>query len=283
MQAGSGWNNAPIHQRRNARKDSVAWTRDGLLLDRLVIIPGVPAGEPLLTAREKTAAMPVFRVDMLPNELEELVESTIVKFFGEGQAVVNTENLRPHRFGNDRGVLFDLSATVTESPEYKGLVGAFIAGDKLYVLYFLGATPYYYDKHIAEAEAIIKSAIIQLVSRRSSNGKGARIESRYPGSSTAHWVVCQQQIRILKASPTGKLASGAPSFSLSCTAHSDKSISVSRNTGPSAGRNLPDRRSYSRPGDFCRHVADGSVAGRDVDRGLADSSSWSLDGCLVGD
>ncbi len=160
VQAGSGWNNAPIHQRRNARKDSVAWTKDGLLLDRLVIIPGVPDGEPLLTAREKTAAMPVFRVDMLPNELEELVESTIVKFFGEGQAVVNTENLRPHRFGNDRGVLFDLSATVTESPEYKGLVGAFIAGDKLYVLYFLGATPYYYDKHIAEAEAIIKSATI---------------------------------------------------------------------------------------------------------------------------
>lgn len=160
VQAGSGWNNAPIHQRQYGRKQSVAWTKDGLLLDRLVMIPGVPDGEPLLMTREKTAAMPIFRADMLPNELEELVESTIVKFFGEGQAVVNTENLRPHRFGDNRGVLFDLSATVTESPEYKGLVGAFIADDKLYVLYFLAATPYYYGKHIAEAEAIIKSATI---------------------------------------------------------------------------------------------------------------------------
>jgi len=160
VQAGSGWNNAPIHQRQFARKQSVAWTKDGLLLDRLVIIPGVPDGEPLLTTRDKTAAMPVFRADMLPNELEELFESTIVKFFGEGQAVVNTENLRPHRFGDDRGVLFDLSATVTESPEYKGLVGAFIVDGKLYVLYFLGATPHYYGKHIAEAEAVIKSATI---------------------------------------------------------------------------------------------------------------------------
>ncbi len=160
VQAGSGWNNAPIHQRQFARKESVAWTKDGLLLDRLVIIPGVPDGEPLLTTREKTAALPVFRADMLPNELEELIESTIVKFFGEGQAVVNTENLRPHRFGDNRGVLFDLSATVTESPEYKGLVGAFIADDKLYVMYFLAATPHYYGKHIAEAEAIIKSATI---------------------------------------------------------------------------------------------------------------------------
>jgi hypothetical protein len=160
VQVGSGWNNAPSHQRRLSRADSVAWTKDGLLLDRLVIIPGVRDGEPLLKSREKTAALPVFRADMLPNELEELVESTIVKFFGEGQVVVSTENLRPHRFGDNRGVLFDLTATVTESPEYKGLVGAFIVDDQLYVLYFLGAMPYYYDRHIAEAEAVIKSATI---------------------------------------------------------------------------------------------------------------------------
>jgi hypothetical protein len=160
VQAGSGWNNAPKHQRQLARKTSAAWTKDGLLLDRLVFIPAIADGEPLLTTREKSAAMPVFRADMLPNELEELVESTIVKFFGEGQAVVNTENLRPHRFGDNRGVLFDLSATVTESPEYRGLVGAFVANDMLYVMYFLGATPYYYGKHIAEAEAVIKSATI---------------------------------------------------------------------------------------------------------------------------
>lgn len=161
VQAGSGWNNAPDHQRRFARKDSAAWTKDGLLLDRLEFIPGVPDGEPLLISRERTAAMPVFRADMLPNELEELVESSIVKFFGEGRAVVSTENLRPHRFGENRGVLFDLSATVTDSPAYKGLVGAFVSNDKLYVMYFLGATPHYYGKHIAEAEAIIKSATVK--------------------------------------------------------------------------------------------------------------------------
>lgn len=160
VQAGSGWNSAPPNYARYARKESVAWTKDGLLLDRFVIIPGVPDGEPLLLSREKTAAMPVFRADMLPNEIEELVESTIVKFFGEGQAVVNTENLRPYRFGNASGVMFDLTAAVTESPEYKGMVGAFIANDRLYVLFFLGATPYYYDKYVAEAEAVIKSATI---------------------------------------------------------------------------------------------------------------------------
>jgi len=113
VQAGSGWNNAPNHQRRYSRKDSAAWTKDGLLLDRLVFIPAIPDGESLLISREKTAAMPVFHAGMLPNEIEELIESSIVKFFGEGQAVVSTENLRPQRFGENQGVLFDLSAIVT--------------------------------------------------------------------------------------------------------------------------------------------------------------------------
>ena len=158
VQAGSGWNSAPAHQRAYARKNSVAWTRDGLLLDRLVIIPGVPDGEPLLVAARDSQAMPVFRAGMLPNEIEELVESTIVKFFGEGQAVVNTSNLRPHRFGDNRGVMFDLSATVTDSPEYRGVVGAFIVDESLYILYFLGAVPHYYEKHLAEATAVIASA-----------------------------------------------------------------------------------------------------------------------------
>ena len=160
VQAGSGWNHAPDHQRYYARKDSVAWTKDGLLLDRLVIVPAVPDGEPLLIAVQESQAMPVFRADMLPNEIEELIESTIVKFFGEGQAVVNTSNLRPQRFGDNPGVMFDMVATVTESPEYRGVVGAFIADEKLYVLYFLGATPHYYEKHLADATAIIQSARI---------------------------------------------------------------------------------------------------------------------------
>ena len=160
VQAGTGWNKAPAVATPTARKTSATWTKDGMLLDRFSIIPGVPDGEPLLVVRDKSAAMPVFRADMLPNEIEELLESTIVKLFGEGQAVVNTSNLRPYRYGDNAGVMFDLEATVTDSPKYNGIVGAFIADEKLYVMFFLGAQPHYYGKHVAEAEAIIKSALI---------------------------------------------------------------------------------------------------------------------------
>ena len=158
VQAGGGWNLAPAAFTPNARADAQTWTQDGPLLDRLVFIPGVPDGEALLNVKEESAALPVFRKDMLPNEIEELMESTIVKVFGEGNAAVSTSNLRPQMFGDNRGVMFDLQAKVTESPDYRGTVGAFIANDKLYLLYYLAAEPYYYGKHESAAQAIIESA-----------------------------------------------------------------------------------------------------------------------------
>ena len=159
VNADSGWNLVP-GTAAGDRKNAQRWTRDGLLLDRMVFIPAVPDGEPLRKAGAKDAALPVFHKDMLPNEIEELLESTIVKYFGEGQAAVSTSNLRPHRFGDIRGVMFDISAVVTESPMYKGVVGTFIASDELYIMWYIGADPYYYDKHLADAEAIIKSATL---------------------------------------------------------------------------------------------------------------------------
>ena len=158
VSAGPGYNLAPAISLPAQRTGAQTWTRDGMLLDRITFIPAVADGETLLVSRQKDAALPVFRKDMLPNEIEELVESTIVKQFGEGNAIVSTSNLRPHRFGEQRGILFDVGATVTESPEYKGIVGAFIADEKLYVMWYFAADPYYFDKHRSDAETIIKSA-----------------------------------------------------------------------------------------------------------------------------
>jgi hypothetical protein len=158
VQAGGGWNRAPVAFTPNAHDGAQTWTQDGPLLDRLVFIPGVPDGEALLTVDDDSAALPVFRKDMLPNELEELMESTIVKLFGEGNAAVNTSNLRPQMFGDNRGVMFDMQAKVTESPDYRGTVGAFIANDELYLMFYLAAEPNYYGKHESAATAIIESA-----------------------------------------------------------------------------------------------------------------------------
>lgn len=162
VNADSGWNLAPAYATPRTTPDSQTWTKDGLLLDRLILIPAVKDGESLFVSDDPAAALPPFRANMLPNEIEEMTESTIVKLFGEGNAVVSTEKLRPWGFAEHRGVMFDISVTVTESPDYRGMVGAFIVEEKLYMLVFLAATPHYYDKHIANAEALIKGAQIRV-------------------------------------------------------------------------------------------------------------------------
>lgn len=158
VEANSGWNMAPSALTPSARNDSQTWTQDGLLLDRLLFIPSVPNGEPIIQSSSDSAALPIFRSDMLPNEIEELAESTFVKYFGEGSVAISTENLRPQRFGEHRGVMFDMNITVTESPDYRGTVGAFIVNKELYLMLYFAAEPYYFGKHQRAAEEIIMSA-----------------------------------------------------------------------------------------------------------------------------
>jgi hypothetical protein len=136
------------------------WTRDGVLLNSLVFIPAIPDGEALIMSFEMGKALPVFRSDMLPNDIEELADSTFVKVYGEGNAVFNTSNLRPQLFGEHQGFMFDIEASISERPDYSGVAGAFKANDELYFMYYLGAEPYYFAKDLAAAEAVIKSATL---------------------------------------------------------------------------------------------------------------------------
>ena len=155
---GLNWNLAPKIHTPIARRESQSWTRDGLNLNRLIVIPAVPDGEPIFKAPQKSAALPVFRTGMLPNEIVELAESSIEKLFGEGDSVIETDNLRPHRFGDQIGVLFDLRMSLATGPRYRGLVGSFAAADGLYLIIYLAADPHYYEKYRQEAEWIITNS-----------------------------------------------------------------------------------------------------------------------------
>lgn len=158
IKAGQAWNQAPEKVVKSARIESRVWTQNGILLDRIMIIPAVPNGKPIFLPTSKSQALPLFYAGMLPNEIEELVESSIVKLFGEGDAVVETSMLRPQRFGQNKGFLFNLEAKVSDGLDYKGVAGAMVVDEKLYLMIFLGAEPYYYDRYLDEAVEIIKSA-----------------------------------------------------------------------------------------------------------------------------
>jgi hypothetical protein len=160
IRTSQAWNQAPAGATPAARKGSTAWTQDGLLLDRLVFIPAVPNGEAIFRVSSKEQALPVFSADMLPNEIEELTESSIVKLFGEGEVSVKTQNLRPHKFGATTGFMFDMKVAVSDGPDYEGITGAFISDNQLYLIIFLAAQPHYFDKHRDEALMIIRGASI---------------------------------------------------------------------------------------------------------------------------
>jgi hypothetical protein len=68
--------------------------------------------------------------------------------------------LWPHRFGEHVGLMFEIDAIVSDSTRYRGLVGAFIANKELYVLYYLAAIPYYFDKHLEDSQQAIQSAVL---------------------------------------------------------------------------------------------------------------------------
>ena len=154
----SAWNKAAPMMVRFAGKNGAVWTRDGLLLDRLILLGGIHDGEPVFVSERKDAAMPVFRAGMLPNEIEELTDASIAKSFGEGSVAVTTSGLRPHRFGEQRGILFDLDIAVSDGPDYRGLAGAFTVGGDLYLMLYIAAEPYYFDNHLPAATAVITSA-----------------------------------------------------------------------------------------------------------------------------
>jgi hypothetical protein len=155
MTAGSGWNEV------TAVRDSqrLVWTRDGLAIDRFWVFADIADGETLFKeAKGSGAALPRFRATMLPNELVAFTESYLGKIFGEGEVIVTTSNVRPHRFGNYDGVMFDLATERAGMADRKGIAGAFVADSKLYLVLYSAVDPYYFDRNRQAAEDVIVSA-----------------------------------------------------------------------------------------------------------------------------
>ena len=134
-----------------------AWTQNGLSLDRLVLIPRVADGESIYLRRDNID-YPFFEADMTSSEQVALVKETIELAQGANQTAVTVGHTRPHRFGRHDGILFDLGAAVHDGPEYRGMAGAFVAEDQFYVVYFLGAVPYYFEQLASTALSTIESA-----------------------------------------------------------------------------------------------------------------------------
>ena len=155
----SGWNKAPDTLTPWLHPASEVWTRDGVLLDRLILVPGVMNGGTLFKSTHESLVYPEFRAGMLPNEVADLTVSSVQKLLGT-DAAVTMAHLRPHRLGEQRAVMFDLEIEAGEMPRRQGRVLAFVSSDRLYMLVYIAAAIHYFDKHWEQALAVMESARI---------------------------------------------------------------------------------------------------------------------------
>ena len=151
------WNRAPQILTGYLYKGSELWTRDGIPLDRLIIIPGVENGGTLFRSASKDLVYPAYQSGMLPNEITELTQSTLVKFYG-GDTLVETAGLRPHALAAHRAVMFDLDISSAENPRIKGRALAFVEAEQLYLMLFMATEIHYFDEHWDQAMRIMESA-----------------------------------------------------------------------------------------------------------------------------
>lgn len=153
----ASWNKAPQTMTRHLHKGSQLWTRDGLLLDYMVLIPGVSNGGTLFKSRSKSLVYPAYQAGMLPNEIVELTESSLAKLNGTDVAV-SSANLRPFRLGAQRAVMFDLTLIGTDGPSRRGRAVAFVQDEALYLMLYVGTRLHYFDKHWDSALATMNTA-----------------------------------------------------------------------------------------------------------------------------
>ncbi len=123
--------------------DHKVWTQNGPNLDTLHFFVGIKPGQPLFTAAGVPKnQMAVFDARMLPNDIEDLVVSSLQK---QGYQNVRPGNLAPCPFGTATGFCFDLAFSSPDGLEMKGLVLAGKRAAGVDVIEFAAPAEYYFE------------------------------------------------------------------------------------------------------------------------------------------
>ncbi|HZH43971.1 MAG TPA: hypothetical protein VEY50_07830 [Lysobacter sp.] len=136
---------------------SEVWTIDGTPLNRLAIFSGVRPGEHVfLLGRERRSRPdgPWYRAGMRLDELQALVVDGLRDQHWVG---IQTDNLRPHRFGNVDGLRFDLELTNPSGLIYRGTAAVAERNGRLTVLLWMAPREHYHGRDVAAVDAMLDS------------------------------------------------------------------------------------------------------------------------------
>lgn len=163
VKPGMEWNRV---NSADAEGNIVIWTLDGPVLNQLIFFEGVANDEPLLKPRsglfssaKQDEKLPVFRSNMNPFEIQELVQATITRRFQT--TIAECRNLKPVQFAGGSGFRFDTMFTERDDEvDRKGVFIASVRGGKLYGMWFFGAGSHYFDRYLPEFTRLADSVQI---------------------------------------------------------------------------------------------------------------------------
>lgn len=149
------WNKSPAKPGTNVE----VWTRDGEAINQLMLIGDISVGQALFKQPSKGTPMPVFKSDMLPDDIQTLVKTSIQNL-SAGQLTITTRNLRPVSVGEDFGFRFDFDFYTSSGLHKKGDVLAAIKNNQLYVIIYSASSTHYYDAYQSDIEAMFSGVQI---------------------------------------------------------------------------------------------------------------------------
>ena len=127
---------------------------DGPLLNRLYVTDGLAPGEFMVKPMAKERPTPTYRAGMSPNELVEFVTDSVSALDYQR---VETDNLRPAKFGASDAVRFDIKAKSKEGLDVSATALVAEAAGRLYVVLYIAPTEHYYAAELPEVETVIGS------------------------------------------------------------------------------------------------------------------------------
>lgn len=151
----SAWNKAPKTPLDVAWEEN--WTQNGLRLDAITFIGGLPDGQAIARQRRKDdKQVPVFHATMTPPDIVSMIEG-YYRLRG-GATVFETAAVVPATFLGKPGLAFDYSFVGQDQVKRLGRSIVAIDGGKLYMMSLEGAALHYFAAARPEFDAMAISA-----------------------------------------------------------------------------------------------------------------------------
>jgi hypothetical protein len=152
---GRSWNKTPKGPFNVAWEGN--WTENGMLLDSINFIGGLPDGQTITKHRRKDdRQVPVFHATMTPQDLVSMIETYYrIK---AGATVFETKSVVPTTFLGKPGLAFDYAFVGADQVRRRGRSIVTINGGKLYMMSLDGAELHYFNAALPEFDAMTTAA-----------------------------------------------------------------------------------------------------------------------------